>query len=539
MISYICIISLTEPLLIMDHSTDNTVKRIVLFSSTNTDTTVVDTDTPNLSHLSREQLYAYRQFTQGNNLFITGPGGTGKTRLIQHLLEYAHHVHRPIQICAMTGCAAVLLNCNARTLHSWSGIKLAKGPSKAVVESVLKNKRVMAQWRRTKCLILDEVSMLSKKVFEIIEEIARKATKINLPFGGMQVVFTGDFYQLPPVGTSGEPDTERFCFESPMWHQVFPDHSHIILTTIFRQTDPDYIRILQEVRVGNIRQKSANILQKYVKRPYDATKHNNCVPTKLFPLRSKTDYVNTMMFAKLQGTEHVFTAIRKTDCYTHIESGKPLSIEMRQRCGRMTAAEVEYELDQMTNNSPCVTTLRLKAGAAVMCTINLDMENGICNGSQGIILEMKENGTNILVPVVQFANGVIRTINIHYWQSEDYPTLAIGQLPLCLAWALTIHKIQGATLDMAEIDIGQSIFEYGQTYVALSRVQSLHGLYLSEFQPHRIAANPAVHDFYKNIPEIDMEAMEAMDTLAPISFADYELKEEPIPETNIKRISLI
>jgi ATP-dependent DNA helicase PIF1 len=531
----------------MSNFTDNTVKRIVLSTpsigastSSGTGTGAGALTDPDLSHLSREQLYAYRKFTQGCNLFITGPGGTGKTRLIQHLLDYAHMVHRTIQICAMTGCAAVLLNCNARTLHSWSGIKLAKGPSKAVVDSVLKNKRAVAQWRKTKCLVLDEVSMLSKKVFEIIEEIARKTTKINLPFGGMQVIFTGDFYQLPPVGTSGDTDTDKFCFESPLWPQVFPDHSHVVLTTIFRQTDQDYIRILQQIRVGNISEESVQILRKYVKRPYDASKHNNCIPTKLFPLRSKTDYVNSMMFAKLQEKEHVFTAIRKTDCYTHIESGKPLSIEMRQRCMRMTTAEIEYELDQMVNNSPCVTTLRLKVGSAVMCTINLDMDNGICNGSQGIIMEMKDIGTGTLVPIVQFANGMVRPIHIHYWQSEDYPTLAVGQFPLCLAWALTIHKIQGATLDMAEIDIGQSIFEFGQTYVALSRVQSLNGLYLSDFQPQRIAANPTVHEFYKNIPMIDPK-FELSSNIArtTVSFDQYELKEEPIEESNVKRVSLI
>ena len=245
------------------------------------------------------------------------------------------------------------------------------------------------------------------------------------------------------------------------------------------------------------------------------------------------------MFAKLQEKEHVFTAIRKTDCYTHIESGKPLSIEMRQRCIRMTTAEIEYELDQMVNNSPCVTTLRLKVGSAVMCTINLDMENGICNGSQGIIMEMKDLGTGTLVPIVQFANGMVRPIHIHFWQSEDYPTLAVGQFPLCLAWALTIHKIQGATLDMAEIDIGQSIFEFGQTYVALSRVQSLNGLYLSDFQPQRIAANPTVHEFYKNIPMIDPN-FDLSSNIARnnVSFDQYELKEEPIEESNIKRVSL-
>ena len=146
----------------------------------------------------------------------------------------------------------------------------------------------------------------------------------------------------------------------------------------------------------------------------------------------------------------------------------------------MTTAEIEYELDQMVNNSPCVTTLRLKVGSAVMCTINLDMDNGICNGSQGIIMEMKDLGTGTLVPIVQFANGMVRPIHIHYWQSEDYPTLAVGQFPLCLAWALTIHKSQGSTLDYVVVDLGTSVFAPGQAYVALSRVKTLDGLLISQ-----------------------------------------------------------
>jgi ATP-dependent DNA helicase PIF1 len=126
------------------------------------------------------------------------------------------------------------------------------------------------------------------------------------------------------------------------------------------------------------------------------------------------------------------------------------------------------------------------------------MEQSICNGSQGIIIDIIDNG-KMKAPVVRFANGIIKTIVPHFWQSDEYPTIAISQYPLCLAWALTIHKIQGATLEMAEIDIGQGIFEFGQTYVALSRIQSLGGLYVSAFQPQKIRSHPKVVEFYKNL----------------------------------------
>ncbi len=128
-----------------------------------------------------------------------------------------------------------------------------------------------------------------------------------------------------------------------------------------------------------------------------------------------------------------------------------------------------------------------------MCTVNLDMERGICNGSQGVVTGFV--GTDIK-PEVKFANGVTLVIGQHTWQSSDYPTIAIAQFPLQLAWAMTIHKIQGATLARAQIDIGNVIFEYGQTYVALSRIQSLDGLYLAGFNPGRIKANPRVKLFY-------------------------------------------
>lgn len=476
------------------------IKRVSL-TTTSTIHNPVRTSTLYISELSPEQRHAYLQFTKGENLFITGPGGTGKTRLVKHLIEYAKSNDKNLPVCAMTGCAAILLECNARTLHSWSGIKLAKQSADVVVSSVLKNKTVLKAWKSAQGIILDEVSMLSKKVFEIIEEIARRARRNPLPFGGMQVVFTGDFFQLPPVGTHGDPDTNKFCFESPIWNTVFKPHNHIQLETMFRQSDPLYIEILQQIRHGRLDTDKAEILKGYVHRKYDESANNGCIPTKLFALRSKTDYVNTMMFQKINEPEYVYNAIRKTDCMFHLDSTKPFTPEEAHNCAYLSEKEIEHELDYMLNNLQCNQVLRLKKGAAVMCTVNLDMENSICNGSQGVVIDFINTNTPPL-PVVRFSNGITKTIQPKYWQSEEFPKIAIGQYPLCLAWALTIHKIQGATLTMAEMDIGQSIFEYGQTYVALSRIKSLDGLYLSDFQSEKIAANPKVVAFYNTIPRL-------------------------------------
>jgi len=463
----------------------------------------LETNNIDINSLSNEQKYAYKKFRDGENLFITGPGGTGKTRLVKYLVDYSNSINKSIQVCAMTGCAAVLLNCGARTLHSWSGIKLAKGTKEAVIASVIRNKNAVRSWKKVKILILDEVSMLSQKVFEIIEEIGRATRLSSLPFGGLQVIFTGDFFQLPPVGGEGEINSDKFCFESPSWLRVFPKENHVELKTMFRQTDPKYIEILNEVRKGCISEENKRILQGYVKREYDPENHNGCIPTKLFPLRSKVDYVNNMMFSKISETEHVFEAVRKKDCLVYTESAKPIPKELIEKCSELTEKDSEYELDQLLGSIPCTQVLRLKKGCAVMCTVNLDMENGICNGSQGIITNILEQGLG-KPPciVVTFSNGILKTIVPHIWQNEEYPSLAIVQYPLCLAWALTIHKIQGATLDMAEMDIGQSIFEFGQTYVSLSRIRSLEGLYLSEFQAQKIKAHPKVVEFYKTMFEV-------------------------------------
>ena len=482
----------------------------------------IDTSIQTLSSLSEKQRIAYDKFVAGENMFITGPGGTGKTKLIRHFVDYATEMGQKIQICAMTGCAAILLNCNARTIHSWSGIKLAKGSNKTVVQNVIDNKFAMRNWKQTKILIIDEVSMLSIKIFEIIEEIARVAKKSILPFGGMQIIFSGDFCQLPPVGNYGEPDTSSFCFESPLWNRLFPTYNCIEFTHIFRQTDPIYTKILHGIRKGVITKSSNAVLLKCVDKEFLPEKHNGCIPTKLFPIRSKVDYINNLMFQQLTTYDYLFEVSKHQTNKFIIDSGKTIPIAKVQKCERLSKVEIQYEFNQLITNSPAVLNLHLKVGASVMCNINLDMDKGICNGSQGIIVDIYVKNT-LKIPIVKFTNGVLKHIYPHHWQSEDYPTLSISQYPLCLAWALTIHKIQGATLDLAEIDIGNSIFEYGQTYVALSRVKSLDGLYLSAFEPTKIQTNPSVIAFYKSIRENQHSAPKTqMDGLEKLSDKDMK-----------------
>ena len=484
----------------------------------------------NIEKLSPEQKYVLYKFNNGENLFITGSGGTGKTYLIRHLINLAKENKKNIQVCALTGCASVLLNCGARTIHSWSGIKLAKGDANKIIESTLRSNRILNNWRSIKILIVDEVSMMSKKIFNILNEIGKRVRHSSLPFGGIQVIFTGDFFQLPPVGNNTtDPGSEDFCFESDEWFKVFALKNHIELTTIFRQQDNEYVEILNEIRKGEISEKNNEKLKKYVGREYDKSENALYSPTKLFPTRVKTEYINNMMFNKLDEDEYHLELGVKTDCTALLDSGKgnskTFTYEQILKCQRMSQQEREFEIENLKNNIPCEKILKLKKGANVLCCSNIDLDNGICNGSQGVITRIEDFNNSIVIEV-KFTNGITRIIEPQWWQSEEYPCIAVKQYPLLLSWAMTIHKIQGATLDMAEIDIGNSIFEYGQTYVALSRIKSLNGLYLSDFNSNKIKANPKVVDFYSKIPNFDINKILKFDNVNKELKEDCELEYE-------------
>ena len=167
-------------------------------------------------NLSKEQITALELFEKGNNVFLTGPGGSGKTELIKRIVEIANKKHKKIQVSALTGCATVLLRCGgSKTIHSWAGVGLASGAFGTVVDRVVKNKFKSNAWKSVDVLVIDEISMMSKKLFDILDSIGRRARcQPSKPFGGIQIVFSGDFYQLPPVGDNDDEDTTAFCFES-------------------------------------------------------------------------------------------------------------------------------------------------------------------------------------------------------------------------------------------------------------------------------------------------------------------------------------
>jgi len=433
--------------------------------------------------LSKEQQIAFDKYVKGHNIFITGPGGSGKSALIRKIKE---HCKKEIQVCALTGCAAVLLNCKAKTLHSWSGIGLGNGTIEQNIKKIIGSRYKRDMWKETDVLIVDEVSMLSLKLFNMLNEIGKAVRRNPRPFGGIQLIFSGDFYQLPPVGNKYEPNTQSFCFESVEWNTIFKQDCQIQLVKIFRQTDEIYSNILNQIREGKIKKSSNNILLQCVGREAD----ENLVvePTKLFPTKNKVEYINNSKMNALDGEEKEYTIKQVLDL--------EMTAEEKRIRAQYTKEDIQTELDFLSGNLICDKNIKLKIGSQVMCVVNIPSTTNdemICNGSQGIIIKFCPT-TNF--PIVKYNNGFEMIMSRHIWLSENIPGVGVSQVPLILAWALTIHKSQGATLDTAEIDVGSGIFECGQTYVALSRVKSLNGLYLTSFDVDKIKINRKVKEYY-------------------------------------------
>lgn len=460
--------------------------------------------------LSNEQELAYNKYIQGENIFITGPGGSGKSELIRKIYQDAIRKRKNIHVCALTGCAAVLLNCKAKTLHSWAGIGLGKGETASYVKKIRQNTYFSSLWKTTDILVVDEVSMLSFALFNMLNNIGKQLRRSQKPFGGIQVIFSGDFYQLPPVGNKENPDTTRFCFESDEWNTVFPIQNQIPLIKIFRQSDPVYASILNQIREGKIKRKSVDILQQYVGRKTDTGLIIQ--PTKIYPTKYWVETVNNQNMAQLTTEEKVFRTTyvyekkeskpEDRDKFTKYENleeeQKTINVEDDEEEKQFSEMDIEREVEYLSNNLMCDNVLKLKVGAQVMCIVNMkdNDELILCNGSQGIVTSFCPLTQ---MPVVKYNNGLEMTMNRHTWLSEKIPGIGVSQIPLILAWALTIHKSQGSTLDAAEINVGNDIFECGQTYVALSRVKSLDGLYLTSFDCSKIKINKKVKDFYEDL----------------------------------------
>lgn len=457
--------------------------------------------------LSIEQKYAFDKFCRGENMLISGSGGTGKSEMVRVFVEYMTKNKMKFQVTSTTGCSCVLLSNNikieegkqlsVKTINSWSGIKLCNGPDDIIIEKVLGNYFAKKSWKQINILIIDEVSMMSCKIFTILENIARLARNNNRPFGGMQVILLGDFLQLPPIADSADIESGMFAFESTKWRQVIPLQNHIELKTIFRQTDNVFREILNEIRIGHLSPKNNDILQNRVGIVYNPEEHNGIIPIRIMSTRAEVNRENIQEYNKIKGKEHIFQSKNAMDRKTYADNEKPFSLIDIEICAKLTQQQKEMELNRLKSLIPINETIELKIGVPVMILVNLDIENSISNGSLGMVVDIVSN-----IPIIQFKNGKKRAIGPHVWQNPDAPCITITQLPLVLAYASTIHKQQGASIDFARMNLGKSIFEVSQIYVALSRVTSLQGLFLDAFDPSKIKVNTVVTNFYKQFPNI-------------------------------------
>lgn len=450
---------------------------------------IVTTNNNNTSNnFTPTQQSAFHDYLQGKNVFITGSGGCGKSYFIQKVYQHARDNDKDIRVTSMTGCSAVLLNCNATTIHKWGSIGLAKSEDQDIYLKIIKMKKT-ANYINTEILIIDEVSMLNEKVFNLLDYLCKRIRKCShKPFGGIQLIMSGDFYQLPPVCKDKNILNEKnFCFQSELWNVTF-DASYIFDVNFRQKDDDNYFKLLQEIREGNISLDSIEELVKCSKKSIDDDK-DGVVPTKLLPIKRVVDSINNDEIKKIDANAKRYTYMSK------------VQYKNTNLINKTVDKKIQAELDHFVQNSMFEEQLELCEGCQVMCITNLDQEMKLVNGSQGKIIEfVYDRENNKYYPMVKFdkiAEPIMIKEQRYILESnQDYSVL---QLPIVLSWAITIHKSQGLSLDKAYIDIGNNIFECGQTYVALSRVKTLEGLYIKSINIKKIKANPIVVKFYREL----------------------------------------
>ena len=408
----------------------------------------------------------------GNNIFLTGEPGTGKTYTVKYIQKYVEEKNKSIGITAMTGTAAVLLN--GKTLHSFLGIGLGKkSPLLMANDLRMKFKPIVTKLKELDILLIDEVSMLDSELFAKISKLLSLLRRNDIPFGGVQMIFVGDFCQLPPI--NGE-----FCFKSDVWLQS--NISIIELKENVRQNkDTLFSSLLSRARWG--KSKMTNEDLEIIKNMRNTHFADGIEPTRLYPLNAQVDNINIESFEQLLANPNV-----KKVTFPCVLSGQKKYQEDVKKWAKLCGISMSIDL--------CI-------GAQVMITRNLDTENGLVNGTRGVICEMNEYLRTVKM---QLVCGTIVDITYVEITSDDEDDtnrstkiLKFSALPLKYAWAISQHKSQGMTLDAIEIDLGLSVFENGQAYVALSRARTISSCKVTNFYPGSFKTHVDVKSFYESL----------------------------------------
>lgn len=387
----------------------------------------------------------------GKSVFLTGPAGSGKTYVLNKLIRELKRQGKEVAVTASTGIAATHIG--GMTIHSWSGLGIRDELTNQDKSWLADNARLQKRYNMTDVLIIDEISMLHGSRLDMINEVAKLLRANDEPFGGMQLILTGDLFQLPPINRGSAPDD--FAHLSNAWADLNP--SICYLTTQYRQNEGELLNLLNALRTNSFDEFHAETLQDRVGRLPEEER----VVTRLYTHNVNVDTINDQQLANLDSDSHF---------YEMDTSGRKQYIEQLQKS---VLAPVDLEL---------------KVGAEVMFVAN-NFATGFANGTRGQVIDFKDS-----YPVVQLqSNHKIIKVEPHIWRYEEdgRERATVSQLPLRLAWAITIHKSQGMSLDSALIDLSRA-FTYGMGYVALSRVRSIDGLFLSGINDMALRLHPQI-----------------------------------------------
>ncbi|KAI3457086.1 hypothetical protein Pfo_013749 [Paulownia fortunei] len=415
----------------------------------------------------------------GKSVFITGSAGTGKTFLLEHIVKKLKKIHgrSRVYVTAPTGVAACALN--GQTLHSFAGVGIADVDGESLLDRVLLDSRACYRWRKVKALVIDETSMVDANLFDGLEHVARtlrdKEASVGdkKTWGGIQLIVSGDFFQLPPVLKKKKKGAKVYAFEADCWSASFD--IQIELTTVFRQSDSLLVQLLQGIRKGENDPEELKLLEGCCSG-YEPDPS----AVRLYPRIADVSRVNKEKMESLDQEIYVYKA-------------QDLGDKQWMRQLKSGIAPDELEL--------CV-------GARVMLIKNINPWRKLVNGATGTVVELCEVSENQygmhdmcshgnVLPLVKFDSGLELVVEPEIWVVMDGDKVVARrrQIPLILSWALSIHKCQGMTLDKLHTDLSR-VFDFGMVYVALSRVRSLGGLYLSGLDPSKIKAHPKVLEFY-------------------------------------------